>query len=118
VTSVAGRGMVRFVGGRPKVIPFVGVGGGLTWFDLGDGPERIPGSEVLWTSESRQWTGLAGAGLDIFPGETWLWPEVGIRLEVIDHVTFGRPFDLVEGDNDDIAHNLRFGVSLQASPLN
>ncbi len=119
MTSLGGRAMVRFVGGRPKVMPFIGAGAGVTWYGFEDEPDTlVPDPGVVHDAgDDRQLTGLIGAGLDIFPGDSWWWEEVGIRIEFMDHVTLGRPFDLVDGDNDELAHNLSVALSLQASPV-
>jgi hypothetical protein len=113
------RGMVRIIGGRAKVMPFLSLGGGLTWYDFDQSLEvGIPGTPVVMSeADNQQWTLLGGAGLDIFPGDSWWWPEIGIRLEAVDHATLGRPFDTIEGQDDDIAHNFRFGIGIQAAPV-
>lgn len=119
VSGVGVGGLVRLVGGQAGFMPFLRAGAGLTWYDFRDLAEaRLAGTPVTHdAADDRQVTFQLGGGFDIYPGTRWEWPEVGVRLEAADHITLGRPFDVVDGPGDEVAHNLRFGISLQASPV-
>lgn len=126
VTSVGLRALLRYIGGgQARLLPFVNAGAGYTWYDFGDSQELspIPGTGVyLDRDETRQLNILVGIGLDIYPGRGpgpgWTpWEQVGFRLEAVDHLAFRQPFEVGGEANDDVTHNLRFALSLQAAPV-
>lgn len=91
-------------------------GGGLTWFSMDDkGEDIIPisGSAVIYDAdEARQFAALAGGGIEVLPDWQLGDAAIGLRFEVVDHITFGSPFRPAESSDSEARHNLRFTVTL------
>jgi hypothetical protein len=97
------------------VNPFLGVGGGLVSYGLGQGAElSFPEAEVTYPGNDQvRWALVGGVGLDITPAGFRLGSTpLGIRLEVADHVVLRSPFRGPEGERLGPIHNFRAGVSL------
>ncbi|MFP4623856.1 MAG: hypothetical protein ACLFRX_06730 [Gemmatimonadota bacterium] len=114
-----GSTMIRpFVGPRLPVVPFLAAGAGWTWFHFGDGPTvRLADSQVVYSDQhQRQFNMVAGGGIDIYPGlRRFEGTEWGLRLEVADLIMLERPFEPLQGTNDELSHNLVFSLSFQAA---
>lgn len=93
------------------VAPFVGVGGGVAYYHLGEGePFHLGNAGVAYDGEADLLPALSlTAGVDILP--RWRWNEVGVRLEWTDVVALDSPFEGTGGDLDPI-HNQRLSLSL------
>lgn len=118
VWSVEGDLLLRLVPaaeGR-SVMPYLLAGGGSIWYRLGEGPTvRLAGTDVIYDrDEQRQWLVSVGGGLDIYPGWTWRDNQLGLRLEVADHVVLSSPFRVSGAGDPDPSHNIRATVSIQS----
>lgn len=89
-------------------------GGGLMWFELGEGPAvPIAGADVIYDpDERRQWMLLGGGGIELMTGLRALDGQIGVRLEAVDQIAMGRPFRDIGGADPELMHNLRFSVAL------
>jgi hypothetical protein len=91
-------------------------GGGVAWFEMGDGPAPIPiqgtNTVVYDPDDMRQWMALGGAGIEILPGWRAYDGTIGVRLEAVDQVMFGRPLSVEGGGDPGMMHNLRFSLTL------
>jgi hypothetical protein len=98
------------------ISPFITAGGGFINYGLGRSgrPVIIGEANVVYPGDDeRQWTAVAGGGIDIVPrGFRFSDTQIGLRLEVADHMTIRSPFETVEGRRLGSIHNYRFGVSL------
>lgn len=89
-------------------------GGGVTWFNLGEGDDvLIEGSNVIYSpDESRQFMALGGGGIEVLTGIRVTDGEIGVRLEGVDQMVLGRPFRPAEGSDPGMMHNIRATLTI------
>ncbi len=96
-----------------EVLPYLALGFGGIWYDLGRGDDtEYPaagtfhdGSSVILPAA------VFGGGLDVGLPVRWFGNPMRIRLEVADHYALNSPFrGLGDGERLDAVHNLRFTV--------
>lgn len=100
--------------GEPgQVLPYVALGLGGIWYDLGTGQETFfPEADAYHDGSSRILpAAILGVGADVsFP---WGWDgsPVRVRAEVADHVSFGSPIRQVsDGSRYGAVHHIRFTI--------
>jgi hypothetical protein len=93
---------------------FLSAGGGGVRYKLGSGDflnlneanASYPGNDKA------RWAATGGLGADFLT--SWRWDEqpIGVRFEVVDHVTFKSPFTPISGGDFSAIHNVRFVIGL------
>lgn len=112
---IDGGALLHLLTPRPdrSVAPFVSAGAGVVSYGLGEGPKVTISDDVVYSGDDdRQFTAVAGIGVDLLPEWRWLDTRVGVRLEVADHVVFESPFEPRGGGSFGPIHNVRFTLSL------
>ncbi len=96
------------VSAKPTVAPYLSVGGGFAYYGLGAGePVLFPTANAKYEGGNHLEPAAAGAfGIDIPTGLQWDDDDVGIRLEVGDHVTRS-PLKPLTGSDFGPVHNVR-----------
>lgn len=91
---------------------FVSAGGGLVQYRLGRGEVlTFDDAGASYPGNDRpQLAATGGLGADIITGWRWDGQPIGIRLEVVDHMTLESPFDRVAGGSFSSIHNVRFVI--------
>lgn len=96
-----------------QVLPYVTLGLGGIWYDLGTGQDTFfPEADAFHDGSSRILpAAILGVGADVpFP---WGWDgaPVRVRVEVADHLSFGSPIrQASDGSRYGAVHNLRFTI--------
>lgn len=99
---------------RTYVSAYLIGGGGMNWFDLGEGNNvPVPGSNLVYSQDdARQFTILGGGGIEVLTGFRVMDGEIGVRAEGVDHIVLDRPFRPAGGSSAGMMHNLRFTLTL------
>lgn len=103
------------VSAKPAVTPYLSVGGGFVYYGLGAGaPILFPTANARYEGGNHLEPAAAGAfGFDIPTGLHWDEDDVGIRLEVGDHVTRS-PLKPISGSDFGLVHNMRVVLGIFA----
>lgn len=112
---IDGGALLHLLPPRPdrSVVPFVSAGAGVVSYGLGEGRKVTISDEIVYSGDDdRQFTAIAGIGVDLLPEWDWLDTRLGVRLEVADHVVFESPFEPRAGGSFGPIHNIRATLSL------
>lgn len=96
-----------------EFLPYLALGFGGSWYDLGRGSETgyPPSGSFHDGSSTIVPTVVLGGGVDVGLPVRWYGNPTRIRLEVADHYHLHSPFrSLDDGDRGGAIHNLRFTV--------
>lgn len=102
---------------QQTTLPWVSVGAGGIWYDLGNGaPTTYGDAQAVHDGSSRvlPTVRLAG-GVDLDVPWDWQGLPMRIRLEIADHIAFESPIRRTSnGERYGAVHHLRFTVGLQS----
>jgi len=96
-----------------QVLPYVALGLGGIWYDLGTGQETFfPEADAYHDGSSRILpSAIVGVGADVPFRWGWDGSPVRIRAEVADHISFGSPIRQVsDGSRYGAVHHIRFTI--------
>ncbi len=98
-----------------RVIPYLALGLGGVWYDLGRGPQiTFDSADAYYDGSSRVMpAGLVGVGVDILlpPSMEWHATPIRIRVEVADHITLNSPFKQIsQADRYGEVHHFRLTI--------
>ncbi len=97
------------------VIPYLALGLGGIWYDLGRGPQTVfDPADAYYDGSSRVMpAGLVGLGVDILlpPSMQWHASPIRLRLEAADHITLNSPFkQLSQAERYGAVHHFRLTI--------
>lgn len=119
VASAHVSGMLRLLAPEEDRLagPYISVGAGGTWYDLGTGPRTTYAPADAYHDGSSRIIPSAqlAAGVDIRTPWSRGRSPVNLRLEVADHVSRSPLRNPEDGSRHDIVHNVRFTVGAYAA---
>ncbi len=103
---------------EPPLIPYLALGAGGIWYDLGRGRETSFADADARHDGRQRLTpvGLVAIGFDVPIPWSWYRQEVRVRVEAADHVSLRSPLRrLSDGDRHGPVHHLRFTIGLHSA---
>jgi hypothetical protein len=100
-----------------SVLPYLGLGAGAIWYDLGTTETDFPQAGAFHDGRSRILpTGVVALGVDFSAPFDWHRLPVSVRLEAADHITVRSPLKRVtDGERHSAVHHLRFTIGLYST---
>lgn len=108
--------MLRLIPPRQENVfsAFVTGGAGLVHYDFGEGePVAFPEAGAWFDGRNRaRFAYVFGGGIDVITPIRWTGEPIGVRAEVVNHMTRDSPFRDAEGERLDGVNNLRLVIGL------